>query len=216
MTEQQSFQTWSTLNHEIIQLDPFLPPSNPPDRHGQGPKPRQAEAQPAVTEIGAEHHNLDPRATRNHPLEEVFADADFAERKVGKAGEGRRAPAGGRQGTASDVEHAERRGEAEGGGGQLVVAGDEGEMEDKLLERTVLRPSEPGAVDGGVGVEGERSEGEPAGGAPVSIEDLGDDLDAEVVVAIDIEVVVEVERRGAPDRAPAAGEDGGAGAILSA
>lgn len=216
MMQQQPFQTWSILNHEIIQVDPFLPPDKPPDRHGQGPEPRQAEARPAVTEIGVEHHSLDPRAIRNHPLEELFADANFTERKVGEAGEGRRAPAGGRQVAGADVEHAERRGEAESGGRQLVVAGDEGETEDELLERVELRQAEPGVVDGGVAVEGEESEGEAAGGAPVSSDDLGDDLDAVVVVVIELEAVVEVERRGALDRVPAAGEDGGADAILSA
>ena len=81
-------------------------------------------------------------------MEQLLADADFAERKVGKAGEGRRAPAGGRQVTGADVEYAERRGEAEGGGRQVVVAADEGEVEDKLPERIVLRQSEPGVVDG--------------------------------------------------------------------
>lgn len=87
-------------------------------------------------------------------------------------------------------------------------------MEDQFLERVESRPAEPIVVEADVGGEVEEFGGEAASGARVSSKDMRNDLDALIGEVDRLEAVVEVEQRGAPHVAPAAGEDGGAGALV--
>lgn len=149
-------------------------------------------------------------------MEELLADANATEREVGQGGEGERATVAGREAAVFEVKHPEG-GEAERGGGENGLDMGHGVTEDQVLDRVEHRQAEPVVEEAGVGGVGEVEvpDGEAADGAPVSSKDLGeDDSDALVDVVRPLEAVVEVERRGAPQVAPAAGEDGGAGALL--
>lgn len=117
---------------------------------------------------------LDSRAIRDQAMEDLLGDADVAEREVCQAGERRRAPAG-PEGTVLEVQQAETA-EAECGSRHLEVVGARGEAEDEFLERIEDRKGEPIVVAADAGGVEEGSECKTAGGAPVSSEDLGDDM----------------------------------------
>jgi hypothetical protein len=63
-------------------------------------------------------------------------------------------------------------------------------------------------------VEADAGEGEAASGAWVLGEDLGDKSDSLPVLAAEVAVGTKVERRGAPERTPPAGDGLRAGAVL--
>lgn len=101
----------------------------------------------------------------------------------------------------------------------LVLVGMEGDVE---LLKFGKGPGVEPAVDqrGFLGiplfgfVKADRAEVKAADGTRVVVEDLGDNGEALEIVEADAVVGVEVEWRGEPERAPSAGEDLRAGAVL--
>lgn len=77
----------------------------------------------------------------------------------------RQGKAGLREDAIVEIEHTEPGG-SERRGGQLMVTGDEGAVEDKFLERVESWQAEPSVVVEGVAVEREVSEVEAARGRP--------------------------------------------------